>query len=99
MGTLVTGMNDVVNSQRSTQAAWLNRIPIAAWAMMAAIAIGSCWLIAYRSRRTDWLNFTIVPLSVSICFFLIADLDSPQGGVIRVVPQNLMVLSQSLSAQ
>ena len=97
MGVLVTGMNDLVNAQRSTQAAWLNRIPIAAWALMAAIAIGCCLLIGYRSRRRDWLAFLIVPLSASLCFFLIADLDSPQGGVIRVVPQNLIVLAQSLS--
>jgi hypothetical protein len=27
----VTGMNDVLNSRGYTQAAWLNRIPIAAW--------------------------------------------------------------------
>jgi hypothetical protein len=39
-----------------------------------------------------------VPIAVSICFFLIADLDSPRGGVIRVMPQNLSTLSQSLKA-
>ena len=99
MGVLVTGMNDIVNSQRSTLAAWLNRIPTAAWALMAAIAIGCSWLIGFRSRRRDWLTFMIVPLSASICFFLIADLDSPQGGVIRVAPQNLQALSDSLSKQ
>jgi hypothetical protein len=43
MGLLVTGMNDVVNSQQSSQAAWLNRIPLAAWTLMAAIAMGCCW--------------------------------------------------------
>ena len=29
--------------------------------------------------------------------FLIADIDSPRGGVIRVLPQNLIALSQSLA--
>lgn len=99
MGLLVSGMNDLINSQRSSQAAWLNRIPVAAWALMAIIGIGCCWLIGYRARRTDWLAFLVVPVAVSICFFLIADLDSPRGGVIRVTPQNLSSLSQSLPAQ
>src|SRR3954471_17743842 len=99
MGLLLSGMNDVVNSQRSSQAAWLNRIPIAAWALMAAIATGCCWVIGYRARRTDWLAFMIVPLSASVSFFLIADLDSPRGGSIRVTPQNLAGLSESLAAQ
>jgi hypothetical protein len=33
---------------------------------------------------------------VSISFFLIADIDSPRGGVIRVAPQNLVSLAQNL---
>jgi hypothetical protein len=99
MGVVVTGMDDVANSQRITQATWLNRVPVAAWALMTFIGIGCCWLIAYRARRTDWLAFMIVPIAVAVCFFLIADLDSPRGGAVRVAPVNLMSLSQSLPAQ
>ena len=42
---VVSGMNDVLNSQGATQAAWSNRIPISAWALMILIAIAciSCW--------------------------------------------------------
>ena len=64
--------------------------------MMAIIGIGSCWLIGYRARRSDWLAFLVVPVAASVCFFLIADLDSPLGGAIRVLPQNLLSLLQSL---
>jgi hypothetical protein len=35
---------------------------------------------------------------VSASLFLIADIDSPRGGVIRVQPQNLVSLSQELRA-
>jgi hypothetical protein len=91
----VAGMNDVLNSQGYTQAAWWNRIPAAAWALMGAIAICCNLLLGYNSRRfkgkttRSW----ILPLIVSISLFLIADLDAPRGGVIRVAPQNLMTLS------
>src|SRR5215467_7496396 len=37
----VSGMNEVLNSQGYTQAAWWNRIPAAAWALMGLIAIVS----------------------------------------------------------
>jgi hypothetical protein len=40
-----------------------------------------------------------VPIAVSISFFLIADIDSPRRGTIHVVPENLLSLSQSLSAK
>jgi hypothetical protein len=99
MGVLVSGMNDVINSQRSSQAAWLNRIPVAAWVLLVSIGMGCCWLMGYRGRRTDWLAFLVVPIAASVCFFLIADLDSPRGGAIHVTPQNLSSLSQSLSGQ
>lgn len=95
----VSGMNDVLNSQGYTQAAWWNRIPIAAWALMFAIAICCNLLIGYGVRETDRRLFLIVPIAVSIAFFLVCDIDSPHGGTIRVIPQNLLSVSQSLRTQ
>ena len=100
MALAVSGMNDVLNSQGYTQAAWWNRIPIAAWGLMAAIAICCNLFIGYGSRgvKAEFALLLILPLLVSISFFLIADIDSPRGGVIRVAPQNLTSLSESLHA-
>jgi len=95
----VSGMNDVLNSQGYTQAAWRNRIPGAAWALMAAIAVCCNLLIGYGGRRTDRRILLIVPVAVSIAFLLVSDIDSPRGGAIRVVPSNLLSLSQSLPGQ
>lgn len=95
----VSGMNDVLNSQGYTQAAWWNRIPRSAWVLMVAIALGCNLLIGYGAHRRDLRIFLIVPIAVSISFFLIADIDSPRRGTIHVAPQNLLSLSQSLSAQ
>ena len=96
----VSGMNDVLNSQGYTQAAWWNRIPVAAWALMAAIAICNCLLVGYwtQSSRAERIPHLVLPLVVSISFLLIADLDSPRGGVILVNPQNLLSLAESLRA-
>ena len=95
----ISGMNDVLNSQGYTQAAWWNRIPLAAWALMATIAICCNLLIGYSAHRRDRRLFLILPIAVSISFFLISDIDSPRGGAIRVAPQNLLSLAQSLHAQ
>ena len=73
--------------------------PRSAWVLMAAIAIGCNVLIGYGAHRTDRRIFLIVPIAVSIAFFLIADIDSPRRGTIRVAPQNLLSLSQSLRTQ
>lgn len=99
MALVVSGMNDVLNSQGYTQAAWWNRIPVAAWGLMIAIAICCNVLVGYGAHRGDAtaVRLIVLPLVVSISFLLIADIDSPRGGVIRVRPQNLMSLSQSIS--
>jgi hypothetical protein len=97
----VSGMNDVLNSQGYTQAAWWNRIPVAAWGLMGAIAIGCNLLVGYSSRsvQTRPKRVFILPLIVAISFLMIADLDSGHRGIIRVRPQNLESLAQSLPAQ
>jgi hypothetical protein len=95
----VSGMNDVLNSQGYTQAAWWNRIPIAAWGLMFVIAFCCNLLIGYGAHGTDRRIFLILPITVSIAFFLISEIDSPRSGIIRVVPQNLVSLSQSIHAQ
>lgn len=92
----VLGMNDVLNSQGYTQAAWWNRIPAAAWLLMFAIAAGSNIMIGFDSRTKHRGLFVVLPLIVSISFFLIADIDSPRGGAIRVHPQNLEALAKQL---
>jgi hypothetical protein len=97
----VWGMNEVLNSQGYTQAAWWNRIPIAAWGLMGAIGICCNLLIGYGVRRGEpkAILLLVLPLVVSISLFLIADIDSPRGGFIHVAPQNLLSLAQSLPRQ
>lgn len=94
----VSGMNDVLNSQGYTQAAWWNRIPIAAWGLMVAIAICCNLLIGYGALHADAksVRLIVLPLVVAISFLLIADIDSPRSGVIHVAPQNLLSLAQSI---
>jgi hypothetical protein len=98
MALVVTGMNDVLNSQGYTQAAWLNRIPIGAWHLMSVMALVATLLIGLGARdaRKGQGLFIVLALVISVAFFLIADIDSPRRGVIHVSPQNLQLLQQSL---
>ena len=97
----VAGMNDVLNSQGYTQAAWWNRIPAAAWVLMITIAIVSNVLVGYgaRAAKVNAGLLFVLPLVVSVAFLLIADIDSPRRGFIEIVPRNLISLSKSLPKQ
>lgn len=94
----LAGMNDVLNSQGYTQAAWWNRIPIEAWELMLAIGIFCNVMLGYyvRPSQRHWGWRAVMPLMVAVSFFLIADIDSPRGGVIRVHPQNLVSLAATM---
>jgi hypothetical protein len=94
----VAGMNDVLNSQGYSQAALWNRIPRAAWWLMVLIAVCANMLMGYsvRDYKTERRLLLILPLIVSITFMLIADIDSPRGGFIRVVPQNLVSVQDGM---
>ena len=93
---ILSGMNDVLNSQGYTQAAWWNRIPVAAWILLITISIFCNLLLGYGLRAKSGYVFLILPIVLSISPFLIADIDSPRRGIIHVRPQNLEALAESL---
>jgi hypothetical protein len=101
MALVASGMNDVLNSQGYVQAAWWNRIPYAAWSLMAAIAICANLLVGFGARnfKKNTGLFMIFPFVISVSFFLIADIDSPRGGVIRIEARNLVALKNNLAQQ
>lgn len=98
----VAGMNDVLNSQGYTQAAWWNRIPFAAWSLMVLIAVSCNLLLGFGTRRINKkvpnTLLVVMPLVLAISFLLLADIDSPRSGLIRVTPRNMLSLSQSLNS-
>jgi len=82
------------HKQGYTQAAYWNRIPKAAWYLLAAIALCCNLLFGYRMQTTGKLAL-VLPLVASISLLLIADIDAPRHGLIHVSPQNLESLSRS----
>jgi CDP-diglyceride synthetase len=97
--TLVTGINDVLNAQGSAQAAWWNRIPAAAWILMLLIALCAAFLVGYNAKdaRRERGVLLVLPFVLSIAFLLIADIESPRGGAIRVAPVNLQSLADAVA--
>ena len=99
-GLAVSGMNDVLNAQAYTQAAWWNGIPLGAWILMALIAVLGHLMVGYGEKniKSTPVLMLALPLVISTAFFLIADVDSPRGGIIPVKPDNLVSFAESLRA-
>jgi len=97
MQLVTSGMNDVFNSAGYTQAAWWNRIPRSAWLLLLVLAASCIVMIGFRNSALKKATFPwLLPVVLSFAFALIADIDSPRGGMIRIQPQNLLSLDESL---
>jgi hypothetical protein len=96
----VSGMNELFNSRGSAMAARQNRLPSASWGLLAVVAVICALLLGFGARGApgERMLATVVPLTVALAFLLIADIDSPASGVIRVIPENLAALASSLNA-
>lgn len=92
---VLSGMNDVLNAQGYTQAAMWNRIPPAAWMLLFAVGLCANALQGYNIRKPRHWMIPLLPLLAAVSFFLIADIDSPRGGIIKVKPENLVALAAS----
>jgi putative Mn2+ efflux pump MntP len=93
---VASGMNDVLNSQGYTLAAWRNRIPMEAWVLMGVIAtIDNLMIGVYLRTVRSGILLMVLPAILSIAFLLIADIDSPNGGLIHIRADNLNDVAQS----
>jgi hypothetical protein len=96
---ITAGMNDVFNAQGNTEAVWQNRIPYPAWALMGAIAICANLIVGFGARNFSHniALFMMFPFVIAVSFFLIADIDSPRSGVIKIEARNLILLKETLN--
>lgn len=94
----VSGMNDVVNSEARTEAAWRRHVPVTVWWLIGLVALAGNLLLGVSEKRKSAAILAILPLVVAVPLFLIADLDTPRAGLIRVVPLELMTHAKALGA-
>ena len=95
----VAGMNDVLNSQGYALAAWRNRLPIQVWGLLLFVAIGANFLVGFGSYSRSVWDLWLLALTTAVAFLLIAEIDSPRNGLVRVQPQNLADVAASIDAK
>ncbi|MFU5483908.1 hypothetical protein ACM7XN_20640 [Pseudomonas aeruginosa] len=101
MALAITGISDVLNTQKRTQASWRHQVPIAAWWLLGVVAICCNMMVGYNARglRRRAGLLLILPVVISMSFMMIADIDAPGRGIIRVKPVNLEYLYETIRHQ
>ncbi len=86
----VSGMNEVLDAQGYTQAAFWSRVPIEAWVLLGMIAACSNLMLGLYLRVIPTSRLLMVlPAILAVSFLLISDIDSPRFGLVHILPVNL----------
>ncbi|MDM0027608.1 bestrophin-like domain [Variovorax saccharolyticus] len=98
---VVAGVNEVLSAQQKTYAGWRAQIPLAAWLLLTTIAVFCNALVGYNARhlRRRAGLFLVLPMTISLSFLVISEIDVPGRGIIRVKPVNLHYVSEVTSAR
>ncbi|HEY0705009.1 MAG TPA: hypothetical protein VGD60_19755 [Candidatus Acidoferrales bacterium] len=92
----MTALNDTIDLESKRLAARRNRVPISIWIMLFLISILACLSFGFSLRRRFLLSMIVTPLMIAIVMALIADLDTPIRGFIRVDLDSLHQLQSDL---
>jgi hypothetical protein len=93
---VASGMNDVLNAYGYALAGWRNRLPIEVWLLLIGVAASCNFLIGFGSERLSSATHAILPLAASLAILLIADVEGPHSGFVRVDPINLIDAAGSM---
>jgi hypothetical protein len=94
----VQSLNELSDVTEKRLAAEENRIPTAMWLMLLLISMLTCLVTGYATRAKVLLEMLVLPLTVAIILSLVAELDSPRTGVIRVGQRSIERLQQELNS-
>ena len=86
MDSLLTAYSELRASQQQTTVSQ-RKIPDAAWLVIIAFAMAACCLTGRQQRQG--LSRLVLPAMISLSLFLIAEIDTPGEGIIRVTPDDL----------
>lgn len=99
IASFVSTLNETIDLDATQLYALRARVPAAVWLLVLVVAFCGCFVTGLgsgaSSERSAFAN-VLLPLLITVAIMLIADLDRPRGGLIRIDQQPLINLKQSL---
>lgn len=80
----VNSLNETIDLHEKRVAAFENRIPLPIWALILSISALAVFTRGSTLSSRFWLTLVLVPITIAISVALIADLDTPTRGLIRL---------------
>jgi hypothetical protein len=94
--SFIQTLNETIDLSETRLAAQENRVPRTIWLLIVSISLATAFTSGYSLKRRFWFTSLLLPLILALAMSLIADLDSPTRGLIRVGDASLHRLQDGM---
>jgi Kef-type K+ transport system membrane component KefB len=95
--TYVKPLTNMIEVAEQRLAAFENRVPLTVWLIIFLIAVFQSFATGYSLKRRFWFSLVMTPVVVAVVMALLADLDSPHGGLINVRENSMERLANDVT--
>jgi Protein of unknown function (DUF4239) len=93
----LNSLNETIDLHEKRVAAFENRIPQPVWLLIIIVSLIAVFTRGSTLTSRFWLTLILVPITIAIVVALIADLDTPSRGLIRLDQRALERLKADIS--
>jgi hypothetical protein len=97
--TYINSLNETIDLHDKRIAALENRIPVSIWFLILSVSVIATFSRGLTLTRRFWLTLVLIPITIVIVVALIADLDSPSTGLIRLDQRAMQRLQAEFSSE
>jgi hypothetical protein len=95
----VSSLNETIDLHDKRIAASENRIPASIWFLILSVSVIAIFTRGLTLTRRFWLTLVLAPITIAIVVALVADLDSPSAGLIRLDQRAMQRLKAEFSSE
>ncbi|PIJ48604.1 hypothetical protein BL250_15455 [Erwinia sp. OLTSP20] len=98
MASVLSVYNTLLTAQQQTHSVWKRQVPDAAWLVLMLFSMSACFLVGQQMAggKENFPYLFILPVLTTLVLFVIAEIDLPGEGIIRITPDDLTLLSETL---
>jgi hypothetical protein len=97
--TYVNSLNETIDLHEKRVSALENRIPVSIWSLILSVSVIAIFTRGLTLTRRFWLTLVLAPITIALVVALVADLDSPSAGLIRLDQRAMERLKAEFSSE
>jgi hypothetical protein len=97
-GAYMNSLNQIIDLREQRLSSFENRVPRSVWLLIFLVSLIALFTRGLTLSGRFWLTLVLAPVTIAIVVALIADLDSPAKGLIRLDQRAMLRLKADMSS-